>query len=333
MKSSVKRFGWLWVVGIVCVCAERPLAQSAEGLDMIEKLRNLELDQLGNPQIKSDAIPAVLSTADTPHRLLIIPVEYANIGFDRFRDAPDAAEKNRAYLRQLLFSEDLRSPRAGTLTHYFYHQSKGRFAVTGEVFPVVTVAETSDYYGRPIQNSDGQWRNDVRAETLVEDALAAAYAQAPEFPWDDFDVWDPQDYDGDGVYAESDGYIDHFVLVFAGRGQSSCQGLFSLDQKFTPNAESDLFERLQPQEQECAQRIWPHRFSLTKNNGSGPEVEGFVNRRGGVPRDIAGACVFLASELGDYVNGQTITVDGGFLAGGSPPDSQSLEPGMPGAVE
>ena len=61
---------------------------------------------------------------------------------------------------------------------------------------------------------------------------------------------------------------------------------------------------------------------------------GFIpNRRGGVPRDIAGACVFLASELGDYVNGQTITVDGGFLAGGSPPDSQSLEPGMPGAVE
>jgi NAD(P)-dependent dehydrogenase (short-subunit alcohol dehydrogenase family) len=61
---------------------------------------------------------------------------------------------------------------------------------------------------------------------------------------------------------------------------------------------------------------------------------GFIpNRRGGVPRDIAGACVFLASELGDYVNGQTITVDGGYLAGGSPPDAQPLEPGMPGAAE
>ena len=44
------------------------------------------------------------------------------------------------------------------------------------------------------------------------------------------------------------------------------------------------------------------------------------NRRGGVPRDIAGACLFLASDLGDYVNGQTITVDGGLLAGGAPPD-------------
>ncbi|NQW19721.1 MAG: SDR family oxidoreductase [Chloroflexi bacterium] len=61
---------------------------------------------------------------------------------------------------------------------------------------------------------------------------------------------------------------------------------------------------------------------------------GFIpSRRGGVPRDIAGACVFLASELGEYVNGQTITVDGGFLAGGVPPDSQPLEPGMPGAAK
>jgi len=61
---------------------------------------------------------------------------------------------------------------------------------------------------------------------------------------------------------------------------------------------------------------------------------GFIpSRRGGFPKDIAGACVFLASELGEYVNGQTITVDGGFLAGGVPQDSQPLEPGMPGAAE
>ena len=57
------------------------------------------------------------------------------------------------------------------------------------------------------------------------------------------------------------------------------------------------------------------------------------NRRGGVPRDIAGACVFLASDLGSYVNGQTITVDGGLLSGGVPPDSEPLAPGMPGAME
>ena len=71
------------------------------------------------------------------------------------------------------------------------------------------------------------------------------------------------------------------------------------------------------------------------------KLEGYVdyardyipNRRGGIPRDIANACLFLASDLGDYVNGQTITVDGGFLASGVPHESVPLEPGMPGAAE
>jgi NAD(P)-dependent dehydrogenase (short-subunit alcohol dehydrogenase family) len=35
-------------------------------------------------------------------------------------------------------------------------------------------------------------------------------------------------------------------------------------------------------------------------------------KRIGLPRDIAGAAVFLASSAGDYVVGDTITVDGGF---------------------
>lgn len=62
-------------------------------------------------------------------------------------------------------------------------------------------------------------------------------------------------------------------------------------------------------------------------------IDYIPSRRGGVPRDIANACLFLASELGSYVNGQTITVDGGFLAGGVPPGSEPLQPGMPGAAE
>lgn len=36
--------------------------------------------------------------------------------------------------------------------------------------------------------------------------------------------------------------------------------------------------------------------------------------RWGVPEDLGGAAVFLASDASDYVNGFTIAVDGGFLA-------------------
>ncbi len=56
-------------------------------------------------------------------------------------------------------------------------------------------------------------------------------------------------------------------------------------------------------------------------SGLGSALSFVPSRRGGVPSDIAGACVFLASDLGSYVNGQTITVDGGFIASGVPPES------------
>ena len=36
-------------------------------------------------------------------------------------------------------------------------------------------------------------------------------------------------------------------------------------------------------------------------------------KRGGTPEDVAQACVFLASDMSNYITGQTINVDGGML--------------------
>lgn len=36
-------------------------------------------------------------------------------------------------------------------------------------------------------------------------------------------------------------------------------------------------------------------------------------KRGGTPEDVANACLFLASDLSDYITGQVIHVDGGML--------------------
>ena len=36
-------------------------------------------------------------------------------------------------------------------------------------------------------------------------------------------------------------------------------------------------------------------------------------KRGGTPEDIANVCVFLASDMSEYITGQTINVDGGML--------------------
>jgi len=313
MNVVISRLLPVFITLILATCPSL-FAQTPESQRLVEKLQNLELDQLGNPQIKTDAIPPVLSTADNPHRMLIIPVQYANREFDRFRGERNADEKNRRYLEKLLFSNNFSNPQEDSLTHYYRHQSRGKFLVTGKVFPVVTVDQPSEYYGKPIQNVDGSWRNDVRPEILVADALEAALAQNPDFQWEDFDVWDPQDYDGDGIHAEADGYIDHFVLVFAGKAQSSCQGLYNLNQKFTFDASADVYDDLTAVEQECAQRIWPHRFSLTANNGKGPEVEGFMNRRGGIPLK-EGLWVYDYNMQSEYTNVSTFIHEFGHSIG------------------
>ena len=41
-------------------------------------------------------------------------------------------------------------------------------------------------------------------------------------------------------------------------------------------------------------------------------------RRIGLPEDIAEAAAFLASDRASFITGQCLTVDGGFLLGGTP---------------
>ena len=40
--------------------------------------------------------------------------------------------------------------------------------------------------------------------------------------------------------------------------------------------------------------------------------------RGGLPSDIANAVLYLTSDLGSYVNGEAILVDGGMMAAAGP---------------
>ncbi len=262
-----------------------PLGYAADddaSRDLVKHLGQFAFDKLGHPQIQSDSIQPALAGPERPHKLLILPVRFTDKGYDRFAGDEEQDSLNRAYFQELLFAGGAKSPEPGTLSHYFWHQSRGRYNVTGDIFPVVELDQPLHYYGRPVQSSDGSWRNDERSTDLVVDALRAAYKSQPDFPWQDYDQWDPEDHDGDGNRDEPDGYIDHFILIVAGKGQASCQGLYKLGEKLNTNAPADAFDSLTADEQACADRIWPHRFSLSYNLGKGPALNGHTNARGGV---------------------------------------------------
>lgn len=257
-------------------------AASEDAAGIVDKLARFRFDKLGHPQIKSDSIAPVLASKERPHRLLILPVAFSDVGYDRFAGDPEQEIKNRRYFTELLFAGGVESPQPGTLSDYYRHQSHGRYNITGDVMPTVKLERPLHYYGQPVQNSDGTWRSDERSGELVADALLAAYRSQPDFPWRDYDIWDPLDFDGDGNHEESDGYLDHLVLIVAGKGQETCQSLYGIEDKLNENSSRDAFQSLTAVEQACANRIWSHRNALSDNLGKGPVVGGKSNPRGGI---------------------------------------------------
>ena len=139
---------------------------------MIDNLANLQFDKLGSPQIKSDSIQPVLAPVDRPHRLLVIAVEFPELGYERFSGDKKQNRKNRDYFQKQLFDGSVKRPKSGTLSHYYRHQSKGLYNVTGNIMPIAKVDKPLAYYGRPIQNADGSWRNDDHTDELVADACS-----------------------------------------------------------------------------------------------------------------------------------------------------------------
>lgn len=253
-----------------------------EGSEMVDNIANFRFDKLGHPQIQSDSINPVLAAEDRPHKILIIPVRFPELGYDRYAGDENQDQMNNTWFQDLLFEGGVSQAKEGTLTHYFQHQSHGQYNVTGKIFPVVKLDKPLSHYGRPVQNADGTWRSDKASDELVVETLMAAYAAEPDFPWQEYDQWDPKDFDGDGNRDEPDGYIDHFVMIVAGKGQASCHGLYKLDEKLNTNSTPETFDTLNQDEKACADRIWPHRSSISQNLDSGPVTEGQRNVRGGI---------------------------------------------------
>ncbi|WP_205698519.1 immune inhibitor A domain-containing protein [Conexibacter sp. SYSU D00693] len=125
-----------------------------------------------------------------------------------------------------------------TMRNHYLEMSKGAYTVTGAATPWVKVDHSEAWYGadRCTKTDDGGWEagepqrqvghpdNPKGPGQLAIDAVNALVEQDPEFPLEDYDAEDQFDRDGDEVVDEPDGYVDHVVLVHAGKDKSSGGG-------------------------------------------------------------------------------------------------------------
>jgi len=154
---------------------------------------------------------------------------------------------------------------------FYLKQSNGRFLAKGDVSDWVTVPFNEARYGsNSVPQSDGYWnyiKDTATAWYAAQKAAGKSDAQIKTY-LTQFDKVDRYDYDGDGVFNEPDGYIDHFQAIHAGEGEEAGGGAQGTD------------------------AIWSHRwYAFSSGQGrSGPAQ----NKLGGVPLGDSGIWI------GDY---------------------------------
>ncbi|HET9915189.1 MAG TPA: immune inhibitor A domain-containing protein [Anaerolineales bacterium] len=137
-----------------------------------------------------------------------------------------APDFNKAYYEGMLFSE---APGAVSMRNYYIEQSSNRYAVNGHVTDWVQVPYNEARYGTNICGGivcSTVWAF-VRdgAQAWYDSQIAAGKTPAEVDAYlSQFDIWDRYDYDEDGDFNESDGYIDHFQIVHAGEGEETGGG-------------------------------------------------------------------------------------------------------------
>lgn len=134
---------------------------------------------------------------------------------------------NRAYFQDLYFGT---GKGKNSLKTYYEKTSSGRYSVDGEVADWVKVPYNEARYGSNYcgqSNCSNVWdtvKDGVTAWTEGQKKAGKTDAQI-KAQLSQYDQWDRYDFDGDGNFNESDGYIDHFQIVHAGEDESAGGGV------------------------------------------------------------------------------------------------------------
>ena len=186
---------------------------------------------------------ALIDFSDLPHGQLPVP----NRAVDNSTYYP--ASVTPQHYQDMLFTAGGGSYGLPSMRDFYLQLSSGRFTWTGQVSSWVEVAGTAADYGENSRQS-GAGGDDANGVVYrVVDATLKALAASGNYGGIDLaaaDQIDRYDCDGDGVYAEPDGYIDHFGIVHAGSGEEAGGGTVGGD------------------------AIWSHRWYANFNQDDGP---------------------------------------------------------------
>ncbi|HEU5083114.1 MAG TPA: immune inhibitor A domain-containing protein [Acidimicrobiales bacterium] len=183
---------------------------------------------------------------------------------------------SRGYYLDLFFGE------GETFADFYAKQSSGAYTVDGDVSEWVQVPGNASTYGdNAVEDYGGVWR-------FVEDSVNAWYqaqldagmtAAEIDAYLSRFDTWDRYDFDGDGSFAEPDGYLDHFQAIHAGEGEEAGGGALGGD------------------------AIWSHRWyvNATDFGLTGPTVEGEQILYGGT--QVGGSKYWIGDYTTEPENG------------------------------
>ncbi|MFI1013287.1 immune inhibitor A domain-containing protein [Streptomyces sp. NPDC020965] len=146
------------------------------------------------------------------------------------------ADYNRQHFTDLYFGtgNDATGKPKESLKKYYEKASSGRYSVAGTVSDWVKVDYNEARYGSnfcgastcknawdAVRDGVNAWVADQKAQGRTDAEIKAALAE--------YDVWDRYDFDDDGNFNESDGYIDHFQFVHAGEDESAGGGAQGTD--------------------------------------------------------------------------------------------------------
>ncbi|OII64255.1 protease [Streptomyces sp. CC53] len=152
---------------------------------------------------------------------------------DRSKDNSTAWQEDysQEHFQDLYFGEgkDAKGRQKHSLKTYYERQSSGRYSVEGTVTDWVKVDYNEARYGSNycgqsncanvwdlVRDGVNAWAEQQKAAGKSAEEIKAALSQ--------YDKWDRYDFDADGDFNESDGYIDHFQIVHAGEDESAGGG-------------------------------------------------------------------------------------------------------------